>query len=127
MPITAFGIPCVASVNIQNLDIPIPTASSNNKIPRINIFLFVIFILIFLTFYIFFQAAQLFNGRMKYLCDLVGQNKRWIVFASFYGIDRSYCHTNPVRKLLLRQSCGSSQILDNRFHAPHSSNRKLTS
>lgn len=42
-------------------------------------------------------------------------------------IDRSYCHTNPVRKLLLRQSCGSSQILDNRFHAPHSSNRKLTS
>ena len=60
---------------------------------------------------------------MKYLRDLVGQNKRWIVFASFYGIDRSYCHTNPVRKLLLRQSCGSSQILDNRFHAPHSSNR----
>ena len=48
----------VASVNIQNLDIPIPTASSNNKIPRINIFLFVIFILIFLTFYIFFQAGQ---------------------------------------------------------------------
>lgn len=118
---------CFSPFSFYHRTFSLTTASSNNKIPRINIFLFVIFILIFLTFYIFFQAAQLFNGRMKYLCDLVGQNKRWIVFASFYGIDRSYCHTNPVRKLLLRQSCGSSQILDNRFHAPHSSNRKLTS